>query len=173
MCPTCQVPETMEHILTECRERARTIIWDIARHAWPYNAQQWPEISIGILLGGGCIALPNPPRPDQNHGTRNPRQRGKTRLLQILITESAYLIWVLRCERTIQEKVHNDEEIKRRWLRVINKRLTDDKIIATRIKKTKKSLHQVRDTWEDVLSKQGDIPNMWIYNREVLVGMRT
>jgi hypothetical protein len=56
--------------------------------------------------------------------------------------------------------------------RAINKRLTDDKITASRIKKHQKMLYQVRDTWDDVLSSQGDLPNMWIYNREVLVGMR-
>lgn len=57
--------------------------------------------------------------------------------------------------------------------RAINKRLTDNKITATRIKRTKKKLDQVRDTWEDVLTTQGDLPNMWMNNREVLVGMRT
>jgi hypothetical protein len=56
---------------------------------------------------------------------------------------------------------------------VINKRLADDKINATRIKKTQKVRDQVRATWEDVLTYQGDLPNLWIYNREVLVGMRT
>jgi hypothetical protein len=56
---------------------------------------------------------------------------------------------------------------------VINKRLTEDKIIATRIKRNPKAIQQVKHTWEDVLKKGGDLPNEWIYIREVLVGMRT
>ncbi|KAH9008310.1 hypothetical protein EDB85DRAFT_1837444, partial [Lactarius pseudohatsudake] len=57
------------------------------------------------------------------------------RLLQILLSESAHLIWVTRCERTIQLKEHSTEEIERRWLAQINRRLINDKIIATKIKR--------------------------------------
>ena len=62
-------------------------------------------------------------------------QKGATRLLQILISEAAHLIWVLRCERVIQEKRHEGREIVARWEKAINRRLTNDKITATIIKK--------------------------------------
>jgi hypothetical protein len=94
------------------------------------------------------------------------------RLLQIIISEAAYLIWVLRCERVIQERTHSESEIKTRWTRAINKRLTDDKITATKIKRDKATHLKVRSTWEDVLKRQGELPNDWIFNREVLVGRR-
>ena len=71
---------------------------------------------------------------------------GETQLLQILISESTHLIWVLRCERVLQEKRHNMEEIMKRWHNVINKHLTDDRIITTQIKQTKVALQKVKET---------------------------
>jgi hypothetical protein len=52
-------------------------------------------------------------------------------------------------------------------------RLTEDKIIATKIKRDEQSLHNVKETWGPVLRRYSDIPNDWVHNREVLVGRRT
>jgi hypothetical protein len=94
------------------------------------------------------------------------------RLLQILVSESAHLIWVLRCEHIINERSHTPTEIKSRWLRAINSRLIDDKIIATKIHHRKTSLKLVKSTWTKVLQKDGHIPWDWFHHREVLVGRR-
>ncbi|KAI0256441.1 hypothetical protein BJV78DRAFT_1172309, partial [Lactifluus subvellereus] len=56
-----------------------------------------------------------------------------------------------------------------RWHRTINTRLTDDKILATKIKRDnpdKKSAQTVK-------KKNTDLPDDWITSREVLVGRRT
>jgi hypothetical protein len=92
------------------------------------------------------------------------------RLLQIIISEAAHIIWVLRCERVIQEKQHTPEEIEMRWIKAINRRLTDDKITATMIKREKPHTLLVEATWEDALKKISDLPDEWISNCEVLVG---
>ncbi|KAI0248042.1 hypothetical protein BJV78DRAFT_1240506, partial [Lactifluus subvellereus] len=58
----------------------------------------------------------------------------------------------------------------------INAHLTDDKILATKIKRDnldKKSAQTVKNTWEHVLRKNTDLPDDWIASREVLVGRRT
>lgn len=108
--------------------------------------------------------------------TRNPNkltselQKGATHLLQISISEAAHLIWVLRCERVIQEKRHNDEEISARWLKAVNRSLTEDKITATVIKKNSPLTQIVEATWEDALKKTSDPPTGWIHDREFLVG---
>ena len=83
------------------------------------------------------------------------------------------MIWVLRCERVIQPKMHSDSEVEARWLKVINKRLIDDKITATRIKRDRTHIKITNDTWETILLKEGDLPNKWMSNREVLVGRRS
>jgi hypothetical protein len=86
----------------------------------------------------------------------------------------AHLIWVLRCERVIHEPLHTHSinEIETCWFRVINTRLTQDKLAATRIKQTEKSICLMKETWKPVLRQSLDIPNDWIYNHEVLVGRR-
>ncbi|KAI0256387.1 hypothetical protein BJV78DRAFT_1171753 [Lactifluus subvellereus] len=63
-----------------------------------------------------------------------------------------------------------------RWHHIINARLTDDMILATKIKRDnpdKKSTQTVKSNWEHVLRKNTDLPNDWITSREVLVGRRT
>ncbi|KAG1839037.1 hypothetical protein DFJ58DRAFT_644578, partial [Suillus subalutaceus] len=57
---------------------------------------------------------------------------GASRLLRIIISESAYLIWVLRCERVIQGILQDEEKTKRRWMNAIDKRLQLDRVIASK-----------------------------------------
>ncbi len=80
--------------------------------------------------------------------------------------------WVLRCERVVQERTHSESEIQARWFRAINTRLTDDKVIATRVKQDQTFTKRVTSTWEPILSVTADLPNNWLSNREVLVGRR-
>ncbi|KAH9049819.1 ribonuclease H-like domain-containing protein [Lactarius deliciosus] len=138
-CNICDMTESMTHILLYCRTNSVDLIWEMAKDLWPYDPDKWPPMNLGLVLGG----------------------KGTSRLLQILVSEAAHLIWVLRCERVIQERTHSPHEIKTRWLNVINKRLTEDKIIATKL---------VEATWGKVLRKFSDPPYNWIHNREVLVG---
>ncbi|KAN0109167.1 hypothetical protein V8E52_009598, partial [Russula decolorans] len=139
-CRTCNTTESMTHILTQCATRANRIIWNLAEQTWPHHNDPWPVITIGLILGISCLNIPSNDN-QQNCLERNPRtlaiQKGKIRLLQILISESAHLIWVLRCERMIHEDEHMDEEIKTRWRRKINERLTCDRITATKITRDK------------------------------------
>jgi hypothetical protein len=55
-----------------------------------------------------------------------------------------------------------------RWYNVINRQLTEDKILATKLKPSSTQL--VKDTREKVLRRTGDLPNRWMYNCEFLVG---
>ena len=127
----------------------------------------------------------NQERPNERGNIlRRTQKQGASHLLQILLSEAAHLIWVLRCERVIpsddedqdddkrEERIHADREIQTRWLKAINAQLTKDKIIATKVKRDEKSLRQVRTTWEPTLQRSADIPHNWIHNREVLVGRR-
>jgi ribonuclease HI len=173
-CGTCGESETMSHILVNCRATPTRLIWGLAKHYWPRAQYKWPEINLGIILGCGSLTA-QPIAAQQRNQTQPPktsRIQGTSRLLRILISESAHLIWVLRCERTIQERHHEENEIKARWHRAINTRLTNDKITATRVKREKGFTNLIVNTWEQVLNKSGDLPNDWLHMREVLVGMR-
>ena len=164
----------MEHILSVCQNPAVQTIWNLAKNRWPHEDIPWPEINIETILSCRNICVrPNADiQPQATEAPKKVSKAGETQLRQILISESAHLIWVLRCERVIQEKRHNVEEITKRWHNVINKRLTDDRIIATQIKRTKKALQKVKGTWEKTLEKDGDLPELWIQNKKVLVGRR-
>jgi hypothetical protein len=175
-CQSCGRTESMEHILIKCEERPTRIIWQLARESWPEQTYKWPDISLGLILGCGSITSPreiahqNEQQVEQDRRSRN--VKGPTRLMQITITESAHLIWILRCERVIREKQHSDREIQTRWLRAINARLINDKITATKIKRESKYQHLVKTTWEPLLRQQGVPPENWLNDREVLVGRR-
>jgi hypothetical protein len=87
---------------------------------------------------------------------------------QILWSEATHLIWVLRCERVIQDTHHSREDIRRRWRNTINKRLADDKIVATKILRTKSAITRVKTTWEDALAKKyQELHPDWITRDEV------
>ena len=132
----------MNHILTNCTTDPVRIIWPLAQNLWPHNPELWPNISLGLILAGGNIITLEDDDHDQSENEDEDSderakirsiKQGKDCLLQILITEFTHLIWVLRCDQVINNHTHTLSEIRARWLKVINARLTDDKIIATKI----------------------------------------
>ncbi|KAF8257150.1 hypothetical protein EI94DRAFT_1633661, partial [Lactarius quietus] len=176
VCRACDTTELMEHIFIGCTQTTMNLIWRLASELWDHECYRWPPISIGIVLGcGNLSARPHindvDKRTEQQRQT-NVKSKGVTRLLQILISEATHLIWVLRCERVIQEKIHAASEAKARWFKAINRRLMEDKIIATKIKHDDQYTKLIVATWEDPLTKFSDLPPDWIQNREVLVGRR-
>jgi hypothetical protein len=89
------------------------------------------------------------------------------RLYRILISESAHLIWKLRCKRISEDKPKNEwpkeTEIHNRWLVAINARLTLDRA-TTNNKYGKKATKQkvVLNTWKNVLKNEKDLPQNWL-----------
>ena len=173
LCRTCNRTESMQHILLECTINARTIVWEKAKELWPQEWQRWPNILLGTILGIGQVSLPENERQQNNEQRRvSTKTRGRTRLLQILISEASHLIWVLRCERVIhrENREHPDQEVKARWQRVINDRLTSDRIIATKIKRDKNFTQLVNATWKKPLENRGIPHRNWLQRREVFSG---
>lgn len=172
VCNNCKITESMEHILIGCTHGTTTAIWRWTKEAWNHEQYKWPEISLGTILGCGNLSAKTHTEcpPEQRQTTTN--QRGATRLLQILISEAAHLTWVMRCERVIQERDHSSHEVEARWSKAINRRFTEDKVIATKIKRGKEHTKLIKATWKNLLTKYSDPPHNWIQNSEVLVGRR-
>jgi len=174
-CTHCNTTESMEHILLHCQRSPTSTIWRLARDLWPYGANLWPQLDLGTLLGCGSIHLPQEP-VQRNDQLANPppqhfrNHRGASRLLQILLSESLHLIWVLRCESVIQDKSLSINEIQKRWFHAINQRLTEDQIIATKVKRDTHHLKLVKATWKPALTAHGTPPNNWPFSREVFSG---
>jgi hypothetical protein len=138
-CNVCGDTESMPHILTQCESAPVQLIWNACEEllaARPHQMTRYLSRHHPGLRHDHC---PPPQNDDTEHSQT---ARG---LLQILISESAHLIWVLRCERAMQNKSHTAQEARARWLRQINIRLTDDKIIPTKVKRDKASTRLVKD----------------------------
>ena len=173
-CTACAAEtESMEHILTECTNPTRTTIWNAAKQLWPSKHGNWPTISIGLILGCGAINIPHvPDENNPNDKAVENTKRGASRLLRIIISESAYLIWTLRCERVIQDKIHTPENISKRWHNSLLKRLQLDRAIASTSRRDGKFAATVKSTWQDIISEyNNNLQQNWVTALEVLVGI--
>ncbi|EIN12318.1 RnaseH-domain-containing protein, partial [Punctularia strigosozonata HHB-11173 SS5] len=103
-CSLCQSgeKESMEHILIHCEGSHRELLWNAAARRWPRNLGPWPTITFGTVLGCGSIGQsPRHGQPGEGEvGTLNV-DSARRRLMRILISETAYMIWVMRCESVI------------------------------------------------------------------------
>ncbi|KAI0726612.1 hypothetical protein BC629DRAFT_1486236 [Irpex lacteus] len=76
--------------------------------------------------------------PGQNQIWSLRSHTGTSRLFRILVSESAHLIWKLRCERVMDRgddpsNWHSREEIKRRWAKAIDSRLALDQTLTDKV----------------------------------------
>ena len=165
-CATCNTEESMTHILTECRAVGQKELWSLVEELWKKKHHEWHEVSIGSILTCGMADF---------RTRRGKRRPGTNRLFRILVSETAYLIWVLRCQRVIEwegEREHTLNEVKNRWMHAINQRLTLDQVM-TRKNFERKALPRrvVLRTWEGVLKHRTALPDDWIGEAGVLVGI--
>ncbi|KAI9459793.1 hypothetical protein HD554DRAFT_2002175, partial [Boletus coccyginus] len=119
-CPLCDAPiEDLEHILTLWPSPRRLTVWRAAQKAWPPSLPPRQQPTFGQILGSGEIS----PSPENDHRERRAHNQAYDCLLRILISESAHLIWVLRCERVRSDRSYSVAEIETRWVDKINIRL--------------------------------------------------
>ncbi|KAG1781340.1 hypothetical protein EV702DRAFT_1177564 [Suillus placidus] len=142
----------------EIRGQSSRVIWKAAKDLWLQRETSWPEIRFGTILGCNLITLCN---------TEGKTKVGATRLFKILVLESAYLIWKLRCERAIRfdgdkDKYHSETEIYNKWIHAINMRLKFDRLLTD------------SEIWKTSCKNRSDRDNLldnWIRQAGVLVGM--
>jgi hypothetical protein len=89
MCSICNVEESMDHILLECSTSGQKTIWNLEKTLWQSKHNTWLNIKYGTILG--C-------RMSNFKNEKGETSKGTNHLFHILITESAHLIWKLRCE---------------------------------------------------------------------------
>ncbi|KAI0659856.1 hypothetical protein C8Q70DRAFT_981825 [Cubamyces menziesii] len=170
-CARCGTDEDMNHILVECTAPGQRELWEEARAILQKcNVHLPPRPTSGLYLGAPLITIQS-----ENRETRS----AATRLTRIVLSETAYLIWVLRCERVIEwaedpTRVHLRLTILNRWYSALNKRLwLDQQRTRRRIPGTRPlAAETVRSTWETVLDSAVDIENDWVQRNGVLVGRR-
>lgn len=143
-CSTCQVPETLEHILFECSCPGQKEIWELAQKAWEKRSTEWIEPTFGIMMSCGTTNL---------RDTDGKTLPGESRLYRILISESAYLIWKMRNKRVINgETPPSHREIENRWRRTLESRYQLDTLLtSSKFGRRKLSKGVVRSTWAHIV----------------------
>ncbi|KAJ6523970.1 hypothetical protein DFH09DRAFT_937542, partial [Mycena vulgaris] len=101
---------------------------------------------------------------------------GVNRLYRIMITESAYLIWKLRNESVIAKDgaAPSENEIHNRWVHAMNERLDVDRFLATEHPGDNPNFISpaiVLRTWSRVLYEELELPDNWLREPQVLVGI--
>jgi ribonuclease HI len=152
--------DDMEHILTKCESPGQNEVWNLAGRLWEMKGGTWPHVSIGLIMGAGQVNF----AAQTEEGPRSDSYM--SRLFRIIISESAYLIWLLRTERVIgrkNEKQTSQREIHNRWIAAINARIILDCRMTNRLRYRSKAIppHIVKGTWTGVLKNEGDLPAGW------------
>ncbi|KAL0566859.1 hypothetical protein V5O48_015140, partial [Marasmius crinis-equi] len=151
-CRHCRKPESIRHILLECNAPGQNEIWSLAKEMWENKNTPWPRLGLGTILSCGHTTF------ETAEGKPDP---GTSRFYQILISESAYLIWKLRNQRVI-----NDEdpatipEIRNKWLYTMRLRYKTDLLLTNKLRYEQKALPKglVKSTWHRVVEERDDLP---------------
>nr|GAT54724.1 predicted protein [Mycena chlorophos] len=149
-CKKCRTTESMEHILTQCECHGQAEIWEFASKIWEKKTGEELNVTIGTIMASGAVKV---------------KDVGAARLFRILVSESAYLIWKMRCERVIDEKPEASlQEIKNRWRKAINSRIEIDCALTDTKKYRGKAIARtlVQKTWKKVLHDEINLPPNWM-----------
>ncbi|KAF9014756.1 ribonuclease H-like protein [Hymenopellis radicata] len=170
-CQHCGREDTMSHILFECSIPGQAEIWHLARYVVEGKKVDWWEPTLGLILGAPLIRIKSSsckPLP------------GSSRLLRIVLSESAHLIWSLRCERVVVHqnspgKWWSPAHIENLWRQRINERIKIDCLMTSRSRfgRSTLSVRMVTNTWSGTLRDEGALPAQWVWQPEFLVGIRT
>ncbi|KAJ7726858.1 hypothetical protein B0H14DRAFT_2410354 [Mycena olivaceomarginata] len=165
ICKHCDIPETMEHILSQCEAPGQGKVWELAKELWLKRNPDWAWPGIGTIIMAGLASFKN---------EEGNVKVGDARLYRILMSELAYLIWKLWCERVIQNEGRHatDTEIHNRWVTTMNARLSLDCSMTDR-KFEKKAIpvKKVLTTWKNILKDEARLPDDWTGSAGVLVGI--
>ncbi|KAF9492424.1 hypothetical protein BDN71DRAFT_1396724 [Pleurotus eryngii] len=156
--------EDMPHILTQCQTPGQAEVWEMAKELWIKKGHEWRQPWIGDILACRTRMIKN---------DMGETQHGDMRFWRILVAESAYLIWKLRCARVIQDGNNpiTQVEVRNKWRKAMNERLDlDRKMTHKRHGKRAIKTGIVLETWKEVLKNEHELPKDWIDSSGVLVG---
>jgi hypothetical protein len=170
-CAVCRSTETMHHILFDCQSPEWEAVWTLADKLWHRASGERLPVSMGTLLASNL----------KEAGKQvTSKKRGLQRLRKILLTESAWTIWVMRNNRVIGGKNPAPKPaIQAKWLSTINRKLELDLLKINQRRYHTKAISRalVRSTWQGIVDKDAVPPDRngasqdWTRSTEVLVGI--
>ncbi|KAJ6553254.1 hypothetical protein B0H19DRAFT_949866, partial [Mycena capillaripes] len=165
-CQTCQVPESLEHIMLECDSPGQRQVRQLTELFWKLRYPSWPRLNWGLILGCGLAKFKS--------------RNGKTAQAQnhfftIIVSTSMTLIWNLRNKRVFEtHTVASETEIQNCWVLLINAALKRDILFTNQAcfgsLVIKKQL--VLDTWSGTLFDEDSLLDDWTRSKGVLVGIQ-
>ncbi|EPS93990.1 hypothetical protein FOMPIDRAFT_9544, partial [Fomitopsis schrenkii] len=165
-CRRCHEQDSLAHILLECSETGQARVWELTEAALRRKGAEWTPLRIhDILAIGPRSRAPTVDEPPKKHTAR---------LWRILVSESAHLIWRLRCERVIghsDDKAwqHSTESVTTRWYAAINSRLRQDATsTSTQFGPLTRKRGEVLKTWARLLANEESLPADWTRSNRVL-----
>ena len=157
-CQVCHTTETIDHILTKCQANGQAHVWQLAKKLWHQKNKTDLTITVGTILAS----------PNGILKEKEKKKNGTSRLYRLIMSESAHLIWKLRCERVIQ--MEGEEiplcKVKNRWMETMNARLDLDRKMTKFL-----SNKLIQNTWKNTLKDERSLPEDWVTNSGVLVGI--
>ncbi|EJD51921.1 hypothetical protein AURDEDRAFT_56341 [Auricularia subglabra TFB-10046 SS5] len=166
-CETCGVTESIEHILTECPESRQEQIWSYVENFMGHRIVDFSP-SLGTILG--CANVPCAAWGGGRDGARE-------RSYRIIVSESAYLIWKIRCEKKIGHAEDpnwriSDAEVRKRWDKMVSTRYHLDHKLTNKQRYGRRALdrHEVWATWRDLADPIANSIAAVKYGAGVLVG---
>ena len=143
--------ETMDHILFSCTIEEREQIWEMAEKLYelPMKANtrlSWTVPSEALLRGLSSLKLRN---------TNGKYNKQATERYELIVSETAWLLWKCRNERVICQKEIQPSQIKGRWVAEMNSRI---KIEYVKILKSKE---------EDKTNSIKSFKERWLENRAI------
>ena len=67
--------------------------------------------------------------------------------------------------------MHTENSVRTKWRNKINARIDIDRRMAKSSRK-QNQINKVRNTWKSITKNQTDLPQDWVTNLEVLVGIK-
>ena len=165
-CPLCKAPETLQHILLECNAPERKLIFQLTENLWRLKYNDWPSLSWGLVLGCNLV------RFTTASGQPIPQ---KDCLFSLLISIAWQTIWNMRVDRRLTNpgKVISRSEAHNIWLKTVNRTLRRDCILTDQARFGALSINtdMVLKTWSGLLLDEDSLPDNWIHEKGVLVGI--
>ncbi|KAH9832283.1 uncharacterized protein C8Q71DRAFT_880229, partial [Rhodofomes roseus] len=167
-CTTCGVEDSMQHILSECRAPGQREAWKLTGQLWRRKQAVWTKPKLEDILSLGLRHWTS---------TNDKKRPFVERMWRIMISEVAYLIWCLRCERTIGHADdpswnHSPKTIAARWEAMMNRRLHLDAAMShRRFGRLALQKKVVLNTWCGTLRDEQALPDDWTVINRVLVGI--
>ncbi|KAF8209307.1 hypothetical protein K438DRAFT_1572011, partial [Mycena galopus ATCC 62051] len=114
LCPTCQVSESLEHILLQCTRPGQAEIWGLVEELWTKRGHTWQPPTLRAILGLGLASFTC---------VDGRKSAADNRLYKILMIESTHLIWKLCCEFVVGREgmdPPSDHEVWNKWVFAMN-----------------------------------------------------